>query len=66
MHKAEHSYTAWQKENRKEDVCTLGYAPWTVVTLGEENVAQVETACFDSLNCRAYTNVTMHLIKKGN
>lgn len=35
----------------------LGYAPWTVVTPGEENVAQVATACslacFDSLNRRA-------------
>lgn len=48
----------------------LGYAPWTVVTPGEEDVAQVgaacSCACFDSLSCRAYSNATMYIIKKGN
>lgn len=50
--------------------CVLGYAAWTVVTPGEENVARVRAACscacFDSLRCRAHSNAAMHMIKKGN
>lgn len=59
-----------ERKQKGGGVCMLGYAPWTVVTPGEEDVAQVgaacSCACFDSLSCRAYSNATMYIIKKGN